>query len=126
MADYAQDYSLDELFIATLARQVQNQDLVILAVEVPLCLMAWLLAKETHAPDSGSWTLAGGLDPRPSHLSLSTGDPALIEGALANLDLSTKVGMARLGRYDKIFLSGVQIDQFGNVNNAATILVNFV
>ena len=118
MTDYAQDYSIDELFIATLARQIQGDDRAILAVEVPLCLIAWLLAKETHAPDCGCWALAGGLDPKPSRLPLSTGDPTLIEGALANLDLSTKVGLARLGRYDVMFLSGVQIDKFGNVNNS--------
>ncbi len=118
MTDYASDYSIDELFIAALAREIQEEERVFLAVEVPICLMAWLLAVETHAPNSGAWTLAGGIDPRPSRLPLSTGDPALIEGALANPDLSTKVGMARRGKNDIMFLSGVQIDRRGNVNNS--------
>ncbi len=124
MSNYAQDYTLDELFISALAREIKDGDRVILAVEVPLCLMAWLLAKETHAPNSGSWTLAGGLDPRPSSLPLSTADPRLLEGALSTHDLSTKVGMARMGRYDIMFLSGVQIDKYGNVNNS--VIGNYI
>jgi glutaconate CoA-transferase, subunit B len=119
VSNYAKDYTIDELFISTLAREIKDEDRVMLAVEVPLCLMAWLLAQKTHAPNSGSWTLAGGLDPRPSSLPLSTADPRLLEGALSSHDLSTKVGMARMGRYDIMFLSGVQIDQYGNVNNSA-------
>ena len=42
----------------------------------------------------------------------------MIEGALVNLDLSSKVGLARRGKDDIMFLSGVQIDRFGNVNNS--------
>jgi len=118
MTDYADDFSIDELFIVALAREIQGEERVFLAVEVPICMMAWLLAVEVHAPHSGAWTLAGGIDPRPSYLPLSTGDPALIEGALANPDLSTKVGMARRGKNDIMFLSGVQIDRYGNVNNS--------
>ena len=112
------DYTTSELFIVDLAREIKDGDKISLAVEVPLCLIAWLLAKETHAPNSSSWTLAGGIDPEPTSIPLSTGDPALIENALSILDLSSKVGMVRFGRYDSVFLSGVQIDKYGNVNNS--------
>lgn len=112
------DYTISELFIVALAREIKDEDKISLAVEVPLCLMAWLLAKETHAPNSSAWTLAGGIDPRPTSIPLSTGDPALIEDALSIIDLSTKVGMVRFGRYDTVFLSGVQIDKYGDVNNS--------
>ena len=119
MADYAEDYTIDELFVASIARQIGNGERCILAVEVPLCLIGWLLAKNTHAPDSGAFTpLAGSYEPLPPQVPLSTADPRLFENSLCHLDLSPSGGFMRNGHFQIMFLSGVQIDKQGNVNNS--------
>ncbi len=118
MVEYSEDYTVDEIFITALAQQFADGERAYLAVEVPLCLMAWMVAKETHAPHSEVLTLAGGHDPQPTKLPMSTVDPQLYEGALCNFDITMQCSILRKGLFDIIFLSGVQIDKHGNANNS--------
>ena len=119
MIENSNHYTIDEQFVTTIAHQFEDGERAYLAVEVPLCLIGGLLAKKTHAPNSEILTLAGGHDPMPVKLPMSTVDPELYAGALCNFDITMQCMVLRKGLFDIIFLSGVQIDKYGNANNSA-------
>ena len=123
MTQSTQDYSINELFIVCLAREIGDGDRLLAGVESALSFMAWMLAKETHAPNSTCCTLVGSVDPVLTKLPYSTGDPHMLDGAVCHLSLAEATGLARVGRFDLMFFSGGQIDKYGNLNNSVIGLV---
>jgi glutaconate CoA-transferase, subunit B len=114
------DYTVDELMVATLARQFENGDQVVngAASFVPVC--AFLLARATHAPDL-VWVAGGaGLDARPRRIPASTLEAPLWHRASMYVRaLEDFWPYALNGRWlTKFCVRGAQIDQFGNANNS--------
>jgi len=118
MGDYADDFTLDELFIATLARQIRDGDRIHYGVESLLPFIAWLLARQTHAPDCTLLTLLGSIDPDPSKLTYSTGDPHILDSALCTISMCRGTGMVRAKGFDLMMFGGAQIDKYGSVNQS--------
>lgn len=114
----ADDYDVDELMIAELARHFSDDDQVCngMASFIPVC--AYMLARQTHAPDC-VW-LAGsvGLEPRPEKLPASTLESALWRDAVMYVDQYEDFWTFVLGnRYlQKFMVRGAQIDMYGNAN----------
>ena len=108
-------YSKAELMIVNSARELAGERLVFVGVGIPN--IAVNLAKRSMAPDIELVYEAGVFGAEPSRLPLSIGDPCLVTG-------STLVcGMPDLffyylqrGLIDVGFLSGAQIDKYGNIN----------
>lgn len=111
-----EDYTYDELILTTLARQLQNRDRVFTGVASPVQMMAVLLAKATHAPSLLYFTILGTINPSPQKLPYSTGDPHLFDCCENAITFPEIFDLANNGQMDVAFLSGVQIDQFGNLN----------
>ncbi len=109
--------SLGEAMIFNLARTVKNGDLAFHGFGSPLVQLALLLAKRTHAPDLVF--VAGatyGLNPRPPFLTPTSNDWALDRGTECSIDIEELFDLAASGRMDRMFLSGLQIDRWGNAN----------
>jgi glutaconate CoA-transferase subunit B len=75
------------------------------------------VAKRTHAPRMA--LIAGatyGVDPDPCFLTPTTNDWAMDRGASTSLDIEELFDLAAAGRMGRMFLSGLQIDKWGNCN----------
>ena len=119
MSEYSKDYTIDELMTVLMAREVRNDDVMIVGVATPMVWAAFTLAKVTHAPDAIYHYIMGNtfvMEPR--------------QVSLLYLEMNT----ARAYRFqdsvectleslpsDKLttieFFRPAQIDQYGNSNN---------
>jgi glutaconate CoA-transferase subunit B len=109
--------SLGEVMIYNLARTIKNHDLAFHGFGSPMVQLALHLAKRTHAPDLV--LVAGatyGLNPRPPFLTPTSNDWSLDRGAECSLDIEELFDLAASGRMSRMFLSGLQIDRWGNAN----------
>jgi glutaconate CoA-transferase subunit B len=52
MNEHSKNYSIDELITVLMAREVRNDDIMIVGVATPMVWAAFTLAKMTHAPDA--------------------------------------------------------------------------
>lgn len=52
MTEYSNKYTTDELLTVLMAREVRNDDVMIVGVATPMVWAAFTLAKVTHAPDA--------------------------------------------------------------------------
>jgi glutaconate CoA-transferase subunit B len=109
--------SLGEVMIFNLARTVENGDLAFHGFGSPLVQLALHLAKRTHAPELVF--VAGatyGLNPSLAFLTPTSNDWALDRGAECAIDIEELFDLAASGRMSRMFLSGLQIDRWGNAN----------
>jgi glutaconate CoA-transferase subunit B len=102
--------------VVALARLLLDGETVFHGVASPIPMVATLLAKATHAPNLVYLNIAGGVDPEPESLPVSTVDPALLRGARSMVTLTDLFDLAASQRLDTAFLSGVQIDGQGRTN----------
>lgn len=117
MSDAVTTCSLGEAMITTLARTIEDGTLVFHGFGSPLVQLAMHVAKRTHAPDMA--LVAGatyGLNPHPPFLTPTSNDWVLDRGAECSLDIEQLFDLGASGRIGRMFLSGVQIDRFGNAN----------
>jgi hypothetical protein len=50
MTEYSNDFTVDEILRVLLAREVRNDDIMIVGVATPMVWAAFTLAKVTHTP----------------------------------------------------------------------------
>lgn len=109
--------TLGEMMIAALARTIEDGTLVFHGFGSPLVQLAMHVAKRTHAPHMV--LVAGatyGVDPTPPFLAPTTNDWVMDRGAACALDIEELFDLAAAGRMGRMFLSGLQIDRWGNCN----------
>jgi len=119
MTEYSNEYTIDEMMTVLMAREVKNDDVMIVGVATPMVWAAFTLAKITHAPDAIYHYIMGNtfvLEPR--------------QVSLLYLEMNT----ARAYRFqnsgectleslpsDKLttieWFRPAQVDQYGNTNN---------
>jgi acyl CoA:acetate/3-ketoacid CoA transferase beta subunit len=119
MSESSKNYTVDEMITVLMAREVRNDDVMIVGVATPMVWVAFTLAKLTHAPDAIYHYIMGNtfvLEPR--------------QVSLLYLEMNT----ARAYRFqnsvectleslpsDKLttieFFRPAQVDQYGNTNN---------
>lgn len=114
METKATDYTLQELMLVELSREVNNGDLVIIGTGIPL--LGIFLAMKTHAPEVFAITEAGPIGVNPAYLPFSVADPVFTMGATMTGGLIDSLGLVHAGRVDLGFLGGAQIDKYGNLN----------
>jgi len=112
--------TIDELFIKLLANTIKDGELLFYGGSSPLAMIAVLLAKNTHAPRvvhiGGN---PGGLDPNPPFLPPTTHDWTMLEQSFGVLSIDYVFDLGSRGDIDRMFLSGAQIDMYGNTNVTA-------
>lgn len=115
MAENEKAYIKPELMACCGAREIHDGDVVMVGTGFPA--MAANIARYTHAPEAILMQESGVIDARPKRPALSVGDPCLNPGAAMVGGLVEIMGMVlQAGRVDVGFLSGSQVDKYGNIN----------
>ena len=112
-----QSCTLGELLIDQLARTVEDNTLVFHGFGSPLVQIALHIAKRVYAPNLV--LVAGatyGVNPNPPFIAPTTNDWVHDRGAECHLSIGELFDLSASGRLDRMFLSGMQIDRWGNTN----------
>jgi glutaconate CoA-transferase, subunit B len=109
-------YTASEMMTVAAARALRNDDICFVGIGLPSA--ACNLARLTHAPKITLIYESGTLQTRPDVLPLSIGDAELCETALATVPVPEMFRYwLQGGRITVGFLSGAQVDRFGNLNS---------
>lgn len=111
------DYTAKELMVVCAARQIQDHERVFVGMRLPL--IAFALAKRTHAPNCIGLFEAGILRDTPAtELLYTMGDaPNLAEALWATGTLNV-IGLMAAGEVNLGFIGGAEIDLYGNLNTS--------
>jgi len=112
--------TLPEVMIYQVARTIQDGELVFHGYGSPVPTLAMLLARRTHAPHMVHIEGATyGINPEPPFLPPTSNDWSLERGSVMALGISDLFDIAARGDMGRMFLSGVQVDRYGNLNVTA-------
>lgn len=115
-----QDYTPGEIMVCAAAGEIKDHEVVFVGMRLPL--LAFCLAKATHAPNALGVFENGVIRDRPASGPIITmGDPPNQHQAIKTTDLSEVMTLLSGGHVDAGFIGGAQVDLHGNVN---THLVN--
>lgn len=109
--------TIAEALIYQIALTIEDGILAFHGFGSPLVQLALHLAKRTHAPNLV--LIAGatyGVNPRPPFLTPTSNDWSMDRHAECRLDIEELFDLAASGRVGRMFLSGLQIDCYGNLN----------
>ncbi len=112
------EFSKAEVMVAQAAREIADGERVFVGMRLPL--IAFVVAKRTHAPNAiGLFELGVVRDAPAPELLYTMGDTPNVAGALwcsRTLDL---MGLLQRGDVDAGFVGGAEIDRHGNLNTTA-------
>jgi glutaconate CoA-transferase subunit B len=113
-------WTIDEWFVIALARTIRPRETVFHGFGSPCAQVAMHVARRSHAPDM---TLVEGamyaVNPDPPFIPPTSNDASLSRGAAYSMRFEEFFDAAVRGDVDRMFLSGGQIDGFGNTNVTA-------
>lgn len=106
-------------FIVThLARFIRPHEITFSGVNSTMPMLACLLAKDAYDFPFTYINVAGGVDPQPSRIPLSSSDPVLAEQSASVFANEDFYDLCTRGRMDLTFLGAAQIDGEGCANNS--------
>lgn len=109
-------YTLSELMVASAAREIRDGEVVFVGMRLPL--IAFVVAKRTHAPRAIGLFENGVIRSTPaSELIYTMADPPNILGATQCLDMLGVMSLLQSGRVHLGFLGAAEVDRFGNLNS---------
>jgi len=112
----ATPYTLNELMVAAAAREIRDGEVVFVGMRLPL--IAFVVAKKTHAPNAIGLFENGVVRSTPSsELIYTMADPPNILGATQCLDMMGVMSLLQSGRVHLGFLGAAEVDRFGNLNS---------
>ncbi len=107
---------MGELMVAAAAREIKDGEVVFVGMRLPL--IAFVVAKRTHAPNAVGLFENGVIRTTPApELIYTMADPPNIRGATQCLDMLSVMGMLQSGRVNLGFLGAAEVDRFGNLNS---------
>jgi glutaconate CoA-transferase subunit B len=108
-------HTAGELMVAAAAREIRDGELVFVGMRLPL--LAFLVAKRTHAPNAVALYENGILRDTPAGEMLYTmGDSPNLLGATLCGSMLDVMGLMQQGRVHVGFLGAAEVDRFGNLN----------
>lgn len=113
-----QHWSGFSYIVTNLARFIRPDEITFSGVNSTLPMLACLMAKRAYDWDFIYINVAGGVDPTPSSIPLSSSDPVLAEGSASIFANEDFYDLCTRGRMDLTFLGAAQIDGTGCVNNS--------
>ena len=109
-------YTLNELMVVAAAREIKDGEVVFVGMRLPL--IAFVVAKKTHAPNAVGLFENGVIRTTPSpELIYTMADPPNIRGATQCLDMLSVMGLLQSGRVNLGFLGAAEVDKYGNLNS---------
>jgi glutaconate CoA-transferase subunit B len=106
---------MQELMVVAGAREIRDDDVVFVGMRLPL--LAFQLAKETHARHAIGIFENGIMRDKPTGDALYTmGDTPNIEGAIWTTSMMDIMTLLQSGRVSLGFIGGAEVDRFGNLN----------
>jgi glutaconate CoA-transferase subunit B len=109
-------YTMGELMVAIAAREICDGEVVFVGMRLPL--IAFVVAKKTHAPHAIGLFENGVIRSTPApELIYTMADPPNILGATQCLDMLSVMGLLQSGRVHLGFLGAAEVDRFGNLNS---------
>jgi len=106
---------MQELMVVAGAREILDDDVVFVGMRLPL--LAFQLAKDTHAPHAIGIFENGILRDRPAGDALYTmGDAPNTEGAIWTTSMMDIMALLQDGKVSLGFIGGAEVDRFGNLN----------
>ena len=109
------EYTPAEIMVAAAAREINDGEAVFVGMRLPL--LAFCLAKSTHAPGAVGVFENGVVRDLPAEGPIITmGDTPNQTRALKTTDLAEVMTMLSGGKVDLGFIGGAQVDVVGNVN----------
>ena len=110
-------YTPQELMVVCAARQIRDGEVVFVGMRLPL--IAFALAKHTHAPEAVGLFENGLVRDAPSpELLLTMGDAPNISGAEWATRTTALMGLLAQGCANLGFVGGAEVDRFGNLNTS--------
>src|SRR3989440_5744337 len=109
-------FTLGELMVAAAAREIRDHEVVFVGMRLPL--IAFVVAKRTHAPNAVGLFENGVVRTTPSReLIYTMADPPNILGATQCLDMMGVMSLLQAGRVHLGFLGAAEVDRYGNLNS---------
>jgi glutaconate CoA-transferase, subunit B len=107
---------MGELMVAAAAREIRDREVVFVGMRLPL--IAFVVAKQTHAPDAiGLFENGVVRATPPAELIYTMADPPNIFQATQCLDMIGVMSLLQAGRVDLGFLGAAEVDRYGNLNS---------
>lgn len=111
------DYTLQEMMVVATAREIRDGEMVFVGMRLPM--LAFALAKRTHAPRAFGLYENGIIRDAPSpELLYTISDPPNIPGAIYCNGVLDIMAFLHRGHVDVGFVGGAEVDRFGNVNTS--------
>ena len=111
-----QSWSGFSYIVTNLARFIREDEITFSGVNSFLPMLACILAKRAYDFQFIYINVAGGVDPSPSKIPLSSSDPVLAEGSTAIFGNEDFYDLCTRGRMDLCFLGAAQVDAAGQTN----------
>jgi glutaconate CoA-transferase subunit B len=109
-------FTLGELMVAAAAREIRDGEVVFVGMRLPL--IAFVVAKRTHAPNCVGLFENGVVRTRPAaELIYTMADPPNLLRATQCLDMMAVMALLQSGKVDLGFLGAAEVDRFGNLNS---------
>src|SRR3954466_7938078 len=109
-------YSLSELMVVSAAREIADCEVVFVGMRLPL--IAFVVAKKTHAPNAVGLFENGVIRNAPAaELIYTMGDTPNILGATQCMEMTGVMSLLQSGRVHLGFLGAAEVDRFGNLNS---------
>jgi len=110
--------SAGELMVAQAAREIADGETVFVGMRLPL--IAFVVAKRTHAPSAtGLFELGVMRDAPAPELLYTMGDTPNVRGAVWCARTVDLMGLLQRGEVDAGFIGGAEMDRHGNLNTTA-------
>jgi glutaconate CoA-transferase subunit B len=115
-ANLSATFTLGELMVAAAAREIRDGEVVFVGMRLPL--IAFVVAKKTHAPNAIGLFENGVVRSTPAaELIYTMADPPNLLGATQCLDMTGVMGLLQSGRVNLGFLGAAEVDRNGNLNS---------
>ncbi|HVR89083.1 MAG TPA: CoA-transferase [Candidatus Limnocylindria bacterium] len=112
------EISPGEVMVAQAAREIADGETVFVGMRLPL--IAFVVAKRTHAPNAiGLFELGVVRDAPSPELLYTMGDTPNVRGAVWCARTVDLMGLLQQGVVDAGFIGGAEIDRYGNLNTTA-------
>jgi glutaconate CoA-transferase, subunit B len=111
------EFTAAEVMVAAAAREIHDGEVAFVGMRLPL--LAFCVAKNTHAPHAVGLFEAGVVRDTPApELLFTMCDPPNVAGAAACVPMGAVMALLQRGDVQVGFVGGAEVDRYGNLNTS--------